>query len=328
MWASPAAGSLGIFQKDAAITPVTFTANDTDTPVSYLTAQENLPPGVELVDNSLTGTPGFGGVYTFTVTAFDSLNAESSRTFSMDINSAPEITSALPELSAKEGILWSYDITMDDAEGDTVTLTADPKPSWLTLANGTLSGTPAASDAGGNPVTITASDGRGGSVTQSFSITVAGNESPAWASPAAGSLGTVLKDAAITPVTFTANDVDVPVTYTTTAGTLPTGLSLSTAGSLSGTPTASGTFNFTVSAADHLGASSDRAFSMVVQDITPDAFTFAPTSGVATATLQTSNEVTIAGITGNVAISIAGGSYRIDNGSYTAASGKIGRAHV
>eukprot|EP01132_Coremiostelium_polycephalum_P017961 gene17961-21447_t len=38
-----------------------------------------------------------------------------------------------------------------------------------------------------------------------------------------------------------------PYTYSVTPGTLPTGLSLSTTGVISGTPTAAGTFNFTVS---------------------------------------------------------------------------------
>ena len=50
--------------------------------------------------------------------------------------------------------------------------------------------------------------------------------------------------------TLTAAGGTSPYTFTLTAGSLPTGLTLSSGGVLSGTPTASGTFPFTVTAAD------------------------------------------------------------------------------
>lgn len=50
--------------------------------------------------------------------------------------------------------------------------------------------------------------------------------------------------------TFSAAFGDPPLTWTVIAGSLPTGLNLSTGGLLSGTPTASGTFNYTVQVED------------------------------------------------------------------------------
>lgn len=52
--------------------------------------------------------------------------------------------------------------------------------------------------------------------------------------------------------------------YAVVAGSLPTGLSLSTAGVISGTPTAVGSFNFTVQGEDANGFVAERAYTLVV----------------------------------------------------------------
>ncbi|CAN5749906.1 hypothetical protein BH11BAC7_BH11BAC7_25910 [soil metagenome] len=53
-------------------------------------------------------------------------------------------------------------------------------------------------------------------------------------------------------------------TYSLTAGALPPGLSLSAAGTISGTPTATGTFNFTVTVNDASGCSGAQSFSITI----------------------------------------------------------------
>ena len=50
--------------------------------------------------------------------------------------------------------------------------------------------------------------------------------------------------------------------YAVTAGALPPGLTLSSAGTISGTPTATGTFNFTVTVSDASGCSGSQAYSI------------------------------------------------------------------
>lgn len=52
--------------------------------------------------------------------------------------------------------------------------------------------------------------------------------------------------------------------YAITAGALPPGLTLSTGGTLSGTPTATGTFNFTATVSDASGCTGSRAYSITV----------------------------------------------------------------
>lgn len=59
--------------------------------------------------------------------------------------------------------------------------------------------------------------------------------------------------------------------YALTAGALPPGLTLSAAGTISGTPNAPGTFNFTIAATDNSGCSGSQTFSITIAPKAPDA---------------------------------------------------------
>jgi hypothetical protein len=94
---------------------------------------------------------------------------------------------------------------------------------------------------------------------------------PVWSSPSAGALTDqdYVEDEAITQVNFVATDAETTPTYSVTSGALPTGLSLSSAGALTGTLNVNDTYNssgvqhnFTVTADDGTGNTTDRAFSI------------------------------------------------------------------
>src|SRR5437762_2709803 len=53
-------------------------------------------------------------------------------------------------------------------------------------------------------------------------------------------------------------------TFAVTAGSTPTGLTLSTSGVLSGTPTAAGSFTFTVTATDTVGGSASQTYTVTI----------------------------------------------------------------
>jgi hypothetical protein len=55
-----------------------------------------------------------------------------------------------------------------------------------------------------------------------------------------------------------------PMTWTLTSGTLPSGLSLSSSGVLSGTPTATGTYAFAVQVANSAGTAGPQSFSLTI----------------------------------------------------------------
>ena len=65
---------------------------------------------------------------------------------------------------------------------------------------------------------------------------------------------------------------DVPITWSIDTGALPAGLSLSTAGLISGTPETGGTSNFTVKAANAAG-SGTKALAIVIAPISSPAKT-------------------------------------------------------
>lgn len=55
-----------------------------------------------------------------------------------------------------------------------------------------------------------------------------------------------------------------PYSYALASGALPTGLSLSSAGVISGTPTATGTFTFTVQVTDANGSTGTTTFQIII----------------------------------------------------------------
>ena len=89
------------------------------------------------------------------------------------VNDAPIITSS-PIEAVRATQLFSYKLTASDVDGEILSFSAKTIPSWLTLVNGVLSGTPTAADIGENAVVIELSDDGNPkeTVTQSFTVVV------------------------------------------------------------------------------------------------------------------------------------------------------------
>ena len=64
--------------------------------------------------------------------------------------------------------------------------------------------------------------------------------------------------------TISAAGGSAPISYAVTSGALPSGVSLSTGGALSGSPSQSGSFNFTVTATDNASQTDSRSYSLTV----------------------------------------------------------------
>jgi hypothetical protein len=96
--------------------------------------------------------------------------------FIENINGPPSFVTT-PILSILQDYLYTYNITITDAENHISTITATTLPSWLTLTdNGDntaiLSGTPTENEVGLHEVILSSDDNNGGIKTQSFSINV------------------------------------------------------------------------------------------------------------------------------------------------------------
>ncbi|MFA1797702.1 putative Ig domain-containing protein [Xanthomonas campestris pv. campestris] len=266
-------------------------------PYSYALSAGVLPNGVVLdtATGGLSGMPTLSGTFNFTLTVTDSTPspaAQASQSYTLSI-AAPVIVvapTALP--AATRGTAYSQVLT---ASGGTAPYTyevnAGSAPAGLTLAsNGTLSGNPTVE--GGFNFTVTATDANNFTASQAYVLTVA---SPNLALPAsnlpAGTAGQAYT-AAISPVT----GGTAPYSYALTAGALPSGVVLDAAtGTLSGTPTVSGTFNFTLTVTDSTpspAAQANQSYTLSIAGATlvpsqptlPPAVRGTPYSQVLTAT--------------------------------------------
>ena len=119
-------------------------------------------------------------------------------------------------------------------------------PSGVTLTSGgTLSGTPAFGTAGSDPITITATDANTNTSTQAFTLTVSAS-GPTITSSASTTF------AENVPGTFSVTATgDTPITFSET-GALPSGVTLTGGGTLSGTPASgtAGSYPLTITATD------------------------------------------------------------------------------
>jgi VCBS repeat-containing protein len=220
-------------------------ANDTDPDGDALTAAlvGNATSGTVALNGNggFTYTPAanFNGTATFTYQARDGNASSATTTVTITVaavNDVPFITSA-PATTVSEGVTYTYTLTATDADGTPLTFAAPALAAWLVFTPpATITGTPDQDDVGVHPVTMTASDGVAAAVAQTFQITVALVDNlPV--------IAAIPNQTATEGVPFTLDlkpfvtDPDTPaasIVYTAT-GALPPGVTLSSAGVVSGT---------------------------------------------------------------------------------------------
>ncbi|MGI2195768.1 beta strand repeat-containing protein, partial [Shewanella baltica] len=197
----------------------------------------------------------------------------------VNVNDAPTISSTAIT-AATQDAAYSYTFAASDTDvGDTLTLSAVTKPSWLSFnaATGLLSGTPSNADVGAHPVTLRVTDTDGLTADQSFSITVTNvNDAPTISSTA---ITAATQDAAYS-YTFAAADTDVGDVLTFSAVAKPSWLSFNAAtGLLSGTPGNAdvGSHVVLLRVTDTDGLTADQSFSITVTNVN-DAPTISSTA--------------------------------------------------
>ncbi len=225
------------------------------TPYSWSITAGSLPGGL-LLDaqtGEIYGTPTGDGAFNFTVQVADNASPPETdaRTYSMNIGPMPALsitTTTLPD--AQAGAAYSAQLA---AEGGLLpyiwSITSGQLPDGLTLepATGVISGTPTSS--GSFPVTVQVDDSRNPAQSDSrnFSLNV---NAPPPPSIVTDNLPTGFVDGVFAAKLEVENGVG-PFAWSVTGGSLPTGISLGgQTGYLTGTPTQSGTFDFTVQVTD------------------------------------------------------------------------------
>lgn len=257
---------------------ITSYFNDIDTGDTLTYTAIGLPEGLSISSvGIISGSPTNNavGLRNITVTASDGKGGNVSDTFILTVtntNDAPTVATLIPDRAATEDSLFSMNIRGNFADvdgGDTLTFAATGLPTGLTLnpTTGVLNGIPTNANVGTNTITVTASDGNGGTVSDSFVLTVINtNDAPTIANPIPDQTAT--EDSLFTVSTssnFT--DVDAGDTLTFSATSLPAGLTIDpVTGVISGTPinAAVGVKNITVTANDNKGGTVSDTFTIAI----------------------------------------------------------------
>ncbi|QXZ81773.1 putative Ig domain-containing protein (plasmid) [Rhizobium sp. L51/94] len=245
----------------------TLSASGGTAPYTFAVSAGTLPAGLSLSPAGvLSGTPTASGSFNFTATATDSAGSPTSgnRAYTLAVAS-PTIT--LPATTLAGGTAnQPYTAAINPATGGiapyTYAISAGALPAGITVNSATsaLSGTPTVT--GSFSFTLTATDsttGTPGQANQSYSLSIISPTLTITPSTLpAGAIGAAYSQ------TLGTSGGTTPYTYAISAGALPSGLNLTTAGVLSGTPTTNGNFNFTITATDANNATGSASYSLAI----------------------------------------------------------------
>ncbi|MHC4712023.1 MAG: putative Ig domain-containing protein [Planctomycetota bacterium] len=247
----------------------TVSATGGDTPYTWSIDSGSLPPGLSLGSSTgtISGTPTTSGNYNFTVKVTDDWSPANTDTQALSITVAATdvniTTTSLPDGTVNV----SYSQTVSATGGETPyswSIISGSLPSGVSLnsSTGNISGTPTAYGTSNFTVRVTDDQSPADTDDQALSIYVA----PADLSVTTTSLpdGTVNVSYS---QTLAATGGETPYSWSVISGSLPSGLSLtSSTGNISGTPTSSGTSNFTVRVTDDQSPADtdDQALSITI----------------------------------------------------------------
>ncbi|MFC1769693.1 putative Ig domain-containing protein [Nitrospirota bacterium] len=236
----------------------------------------SLPPGLYLTPSigHLNGTPLFTGEREFILTVVDANGTADSKVFKVEVDGVYIVAF---ELSDAESGAAYYETLIPNGNAPyifTWSIVGGNIPTGLSLnsSTGEISGTPTVN--GSYSFTVKLIDSRGSEYYRSYTIYV-------------GDL--VIKDANLYlgsyseaySHTFTGAGGTAPYTWSVTAGTIPTGLTLdSLTGQLSGTPSGIGEYRFTIQLQDSLVNITSREFRIMITDLNFSNFSPLPAGAI------------------------------------------------
>jgi len=227
-----------------------FTATGGSYGYTYSIISGSLPAGLSLNPSTgaVTGTPTTPGTYTFTAKVVDGKGNSDTASCSITVIGSA-VTLACGTCGAGNGqIGQTYDVYLKASGGiGSYTYSASGLPSWLSLnaTTGELKGTPSAS--GTFTFTTTVVDSKGN--TDKTTCTIQVNAPQLDLQCGSCSAGNAKVHVAYS-VTLTTTGGAGGYTYAIVSGSLPTGLTMTSAGKISGTPTKEGFYAYTVKVTD------------------------------------------------------------------------------
>lgn len=233
----------------------TLSATDCVGPCTFAVTAGALPAGVTLSSAGvISGTPTAGGRFKFTVTATDAGagGLTASEAFSLTVGAPTIAVTPTTVPAATRGFAYSQAFAASGGTGTyTYALVSGSLPAGITLSPaGVLSGTPTV--IGSFPIQIEATDQSTGSGPYSGTASVTLVVSSAAITVTPTSLPSVMAGVNFDRSLSATGGVGA-YTYAVTSGALPSGITLSTAGRISGASYQVGEASFTVTATDSFG---------------------------------------------------------------------------
>jgi Ca2+-binding RTX toxin-like protein len=236
----------------------TLAANDGTGAYSWSVSSGALPTGLSLSSGTgaITGSPTGTGTASFTVQVTDSVGATDTQALSIKIFSITP--TSLGGATSGRSYSKTLSVTGGNSPFSNWRISSGSLPSGLGISGstGVISGT--TSSTGTFNFTVSVDDTDGDTGTRSYSLSVNSAPSVSTTTLAGGTVGVTYSKA------LSASGGTSPLTWSKSSGTLPTGLSLSSSGTISGKPTVAGTYSFTVQVQDTNGATASRSLSIKI----------------------------------------------------------------
>ncbi len=234
-------------------------------PYTYALTSGAFPAGLSISSvGTISGTvtaAGQNGTYSLTFTATDHAGLTGVVTDSLVVNPPVITLAALTPTNPTGDATWAAVAAASGGVGPySYALTSGGLPSGLTLntSTGGFSGTE--SGPGTFTFVITATDVHGYASQQSYTVTVI---NPLITVSPVSPLPVGIQSLGYSGTFTSANGVG-PYGYAVTAGSLPSGMSLSSAGALSGSASTTGTASFTVTSTDAHAFAGSTSYSLTI----------------------------------------------------------------
>lgn len=260
--------SLPAYTLGAGVFDSIFVSTGGAPPYAYAVTAGATPPGLTAFSNGqLWGVPTTAGTYNFTITVTDNAATTSSKSFSIVI--APATPSPLTIIS--NNVLSGYTLTsgtydnLVTASGGTqpyvfATTSGTVPPGLAVYPNGQIWGIP--TTAGTYNFTVTVTDADLATTSKTFSLVVT---PPPLTISTASSLASYTLGSGVYDSVFTASGGIPPYTFASTAGIVPSGLTVFSNGQLWGVPDTAGSYDFTVTVTDSASTSFNKVFTVIIQ---------------------------------------------------------------
>ncbi|WP_321472203.1 Ig domain-containing protein [uncultured Paludibaculum sp.] len=260
-------------------------------PYNWSLAGGSMPTGLTLSTTGLlSGTPTTAGTFNFVTRVTDAASGFSLQSFNLSVGSTLAITTSSPLPNAPLNTAYSQTLTVTGGTAPfTFGVVSGSLPTGLSLSTtGVVSGTPTV--AGTSTFTVLVMDGGGLTATKELTITTgtAGFNIDSPSILPGGTQGVAYSQA------LAASGGTAPYSWLVTDGVLPPGLTLSTAGAVTGTPTTVGTYTFSVRATDASSTTTTKSMSITVA-LSGSGLTITTSSPLPVAPLNQPYSVTMAG---------------------------------